>query len=315
MQFPEIDHKGKTLPAKTVFFKEPGNIGLLITGESSLKEGDQPRSGRTLYLSYIKTIIFFLFLSIVIILIGRVNDRDWMLFWIITCIIIAVLNAFSSSLFRGESSYVGTKGFAKFTFINSPNNITSSTEISFDYVSDLIKETTMKYKNFSYVGTHYSYSWIYHGEVVFKMTGRHDNKHDEVGKYPAEYNFMASAEVQWTNRLIERMDEQLREFGFIQFNCMIKEFSKWKVFKHIRLGMGYIEIVNYKAIVKYDIEEINRVYVKNGTIIIEHSNYQKKLLGLIQSGDKAEIVIDYLSNQAFFFFVYDRLVGVPNKIH
>jgi hypothetical protein len=40
---------------------------------------------------------------------------------------------------------------------------------------------------------------------------------------------------------------------------------------------------------------------KNGNLFIEHKNYERKLFGFIEKGDKNGIPLTNLANQAYFF--------------
>lgn len=309
MRLPEIDHYGNKIPEGSIFFKTPETIGDIVSASTSYFEGQRPLNSKEQSVKYIKNIGISIGIGLVIILIGRVTNPIWFSIWLGIPIIIAVLISNSSTKFKGVCNYIGTNGFAEYSFLNSPENIILNNEISFDNVTDLLKGSTVRKRNFNYEGTDYFFLWLNNGREVFKLESTHQNKNNEPDKYPFEYYFMALAVDQWTKRLVSQMPKKLQEEGFLEFDLIAYQDSKWINVKHIRMGIGYIEFIFSTKTVRYNHDEIKKMYFQNGSLFMEHKNYEKKLFGFIEKGDKNGIPLTNLSNQAYFFHAFEKLMG------
>ena len=75
------------------------------------------------------------------------------------------------------------------------------------------------------------------------------------------------------------------------------------------MGIGFIEFIFSTKTVRYNHDEIKKMYFQNGSLFMEHKNYEKKLFGFIEKGDKNGIPLMNLSNQAYFFHAFEKLMG------
>src|SRR5689334_17559052 len=139
MDLPLIDHYGKSIPEKAIFFKNPNRIGRIISGSTSYFEGTRPLNSKEKTTKYLKYITIGLVIGGLICLIFRVTNTIWLSIWFAVPIIFALIAASTNVVFRGVCNYIGENGFAEYAFVNSPENIAKSTEITFDEVTHIIK--------------------------------------------------------------------------------------------------------------------------------------------------------------------------------
>ena len=104
------------------------------------------------------------------------------------------------------------------------------------------------------------------------------------------------------------MESDLQEKGFLNFNIAFFENGKYNLSPYINLGIGYIEFINKKGNIKYNFDEIKRIYSNGSTLYIEHINYQQ-ILFFIKSGNRNEIPLLNLTNRQFFFKSLEILLG------
>jgi hypothetical protein len=309
MKIPEINHYGNKIPEGSIFFKLPDSIGEIVSATTTYFEGQRPLNSTEKVMKYLKIVGISILLALIFNLIFKVSNPFWFLLWIFIFGSIGLLIASSSVVFNGECSYIGTNGFAKFSFINSPDNIVDNIEISFDNITDLLKGSVLKKRNFSYDGTDYYFTWLCNNIVVFDFKSSHRNEKNEPNKYPPEYHFMSKVEEQWNLKLIDKIGIKLENDGYIEFDLIIEEKNKYLNFQYIRLGVGFIEFIISDKITRFNYDEIKNMYFQNGNLFLEHNNFEKKFFGIITKGDKRGIPLTHLSNQSFFFFAFNRLMG------
>ena len=309
VKLPENDHYGQPIPGNGIFFKVPDSIGEIISASTSYFEGQKPLDTKQLLSKYAKVVGIAIFIGSIIILIGRVTNPIWISVWIGIPIIISIFIGRSITKFEGVCSFIGSNGFAEYSFFSNPENIRQSLEVSFDGITDLLKGSVVRKQNYNYTGTDYFFLWLNNGEEVYKVESTHQNKKNEPDKYPFPYFFMALAADQWTKKLIQQMPQQLAKEGFLSFDLIATENDSWVNIKHIQLGNGLIEFIFSDKIIKYTSTEIKRIYFQNDSLFIEHKNYEKKLLGIIEKGNKNGIPLTSLSNQSYFLFAFEKLMG------
>ncbi|MBP7107731.1 MAG: hypothetical protein KBA90_04155 [Chitinophagaceae bacterium] len=306
---PEYDHFGQKIPAGAIFFKTPTIIGDIVSASTSYYEGAKALTSQQILLKYLKNIGIAALIAGAIVLIGRVSNPIWFSIWFAVPIIIALIATGNSTKFKGVCNYIGSNGFAEYGFMNLPENIVSNTEISFDNVTDILKGSVVKKRNFNYEGTDYFFLWLNKGTVVYKLESTHQNKNNEPGKYPFEYHFMSLAVSQWTRKLVEQIPEKLAKNGCLEFDLVGKKDEVWFNVKHIRLGIGYIEFIFSDQTVRYNHDEIKKMYFKDGSLFMEHKNYEKKFFGFVEKGNKNSIPLTNLSNQPYFFHAFEKMMG------
>jgi len=305
----EFDHFGQKIPSGAIFFKTPTKIGDIVSASTSYYEGAKALTPNQVFLKYLKNIGIAAVIGGIIVLIGRVSNPIWLSIWFAVPIIIALIASGNSTKFKGFCNYIGTNGFAEYSFLNSPDNIIGSTEVSFDNVTDLLKGSVVKKRNFNYEGTDYFFLWLNNGVEINTLESTHQNKDNEPGKYTFEYHFMTLAVNQWTQKLVEQIPAKLAKDGFLEFDLIAKKDGVWINIKHIRLGIGFIEFIFSDKTVRYNHDEIKKMYFKDGSLFMEHKNYEKKFFGFVEKGNKNSIPLTNLSNQPYFFHAFEKMMG------
>ena len=308
-EIPDIDHRGNGRNKEVVFFKTPERIGEIISAESDLDKGSnaKAKSGTQLFLFYIKFIAFLLAIPLLIIIFGNLDQTGIALILIIP-FIIALLLAYFNSRFYGTCSYIGENGFALYEFKNSIDNIIKNIEISFDDVTDLTKYTVDVRENYSYGHTKFGYLWVSNNKVLYDFEGIYDNKKRKPDEYTPEYYFMNAAGKNWNKVLYARMDDDIEEKGYIEFNLIGYEDKILERIPFLRVYHGKIDLISeaesYKSLKR---EDIKRVYLQNGQLIIEDVNFKKGLFK--NKGGQHAIQLSSISNVDSFFVVLEKLMG------
>ena len=306
---PKIDHWGNTLTDDIEFIQLPKKIGKIISGFSSLKKGDQPLKPLKAALNIIISTLIGLAIGLAIIFIFSVEDNLWRFIWIaVPTIGLGWLRSVGNT-FKHYSTFIGVNGFAEFECENSRDNITKSAEVNFHDITDLFVRFEERRYNFNYQNTAYGFAWMNSktGEVVYEANGLH---YDKEGNPPKDQyaNFWVNKEAEryWTVYLLDKMESDLNEKGFIEFNLF---GTGGVVFKpYIRIGIGYISFLKDDQTFTYKFNEIKKIYTKGSDLYIEHLNFEKVLF-FFKSGNADKIPLMNLCNRQFFFKSMEILLG------
>jgi curved DNA-binding protein CbpA len=207
--------------------------------------------------------------------------------------------------FKHYCSFMGVNGFAIYKISGNRKNISLAIEINFKNITDLLSVSVQKSLNFNYQNTNYGFEWSFNNKIVKDFTGLYYEKNDNPGREQAfEYWTNKWAERYWTLYLLDNMESELDQKGYIEFRII--EGKGYK--PYIKLGLGYITFLDKKGEVTYNFNEIKKVYTKGTNLFIEHSNYEKKYI-FFESGNKNGIPLMHLSNRQFFFRAMELLLG------
>jgi hypothetical protein len=144
--------------------------------------------------------------------------------------------------------------------------------------------------------------------VIQEINGTHESKEGDPGRDNTEFWLNTFAERYWTIYLMDKMEAELEKNGFLKFNLVYTKDEKYYLAHYIELGIGYIKFITNKGEVKYNFNEIKKVYTKGSNLFIEHSNYEKKFY-FFESGNKNGIPLTNLTNRQFFFRAMELLLG------
>jgi hypothetical protein len=204
--------------------------------------------------------------------------------------------------------FIGVNGFAYYTM--KENNVISKLEVNFNQLTDLaIRYEDRKY-NFKYVTTAYQYIWFNYlnKNVPYEISStRNKNNNNELSKLTEyEYWLNKTAEKYWTIFLLDNLNREISEKGYLQFR--LYHFEKNIYTPYINLGIGYITFLDGEKSFQYNFDEIKRIYTKGTDLYIEHINFDKKIF-FIKSGNQNSIPLNNLCNRQFFFKSLELLLG------
>ena len=265
---PKINHWGEILPEEADFFTFPKQIGKVISGYTTLSVKMKPYA----------------------------KKKGWFSFLTYT------------PKFKHTCNFIGINGFAEFKCAENRENIVSSYELHFNDITDLVKVSVVHKHNYSYMHTEYEFIWMNNNKIVKSQHGTHSSKENNPEKSNESYWLNTFAERYWTVFLLDKMENELENKGYLQFNLCYSKDDKLILSPHIQLGIGYIKFINPKGDVNYNFNEIKRVYTKGTNLFIEHINYEKKFL-FFESGNKNGIPLLNLCNRQFFFRAMELLLG------
>ncbi len=98
--------------------------------------------------------------------------------------------------FKHKNLFVGVNGFVEFVHEGKRENITTSSEVNFDEVTDLYIYQVEKKGNFNYAGTDFLYVWLNTntGKIAHAEDGTYDKNQDEKLN-PVELTFKIDRKV------------------------------------------------------------------------------------------------------------------------
>lgn len=306
---PKIDHWGNALVDDIEFIQLPKNIGKIISGFSTLRKIDQPLRPLKAILNIIISTLIGLAIGFAIILFFNVQIYFWRFIWIAVPTIGLGWLRFAGNTFKHYSTFIGVNGFAEFECEDSRENITKSVEVNFHDVTDLFVRFEERKYNFNYQNTAYAFAWmnVKTGQIVYEANSLH---YDKAGNPPKDQytNFWVNkqAERYWTVYLLDNMENDLNEKGYIEFNL----FGTGGIgfMPYIRIGVGYITFLKDDQTFTYKFNEIKKIYAKGSDLYIEHMNYEKVLF-FFKSGNADKIPLLNLGNRQFFFKSMEILLG------
>ncbi len=302
---------------KSFFGKIPDSIGELMYCDTTASEfgpyNTSEKRRRTLLgilipvglaaLSYLISVGFGIFVSIVALIV----------------MIIVLRNTY---VFKGKDMFVGTEGYAEYSFENDRKNIVEEKVHRFEDLTDLIAEGTQIrtgaigflglvtiYKG-TYQGTKFAYTFCKQKgktlEYVDGVQGEYNQEkvEDKAEIMNEDYKFWTCIEQMWSRYKMKEYEEQFQNGSeTIPFTLVLNE----SFFPgYIRLGLGKIIIADRE----YNSDTLKNIGFSNGTLIVEHVNHTKKLFGLIQKGNQEEIPLNSVSNRAVFLELLGRIIKI-----
>lgn len=220
---------------------------------------------------------------------------------IISIIAIFITIWMCDTTFRGTDYFIGDKGFATVSFLDSRQNITSTKIYLFKDIEYFFTRETINMKNFMYRDTYYCFSL--YGKAnknIFFTSGNYYDKHPTDPMNPnwadEEYCMMKMAEKIWTSYFVlEHSQDEKINFGILNNKKLHSD----------ALSISRNEINVYGTI--YNPSNTKRIYTSNGYLVIEHINHSKKFFGLVEKGNISRIPLLSLGNRLAFLTFFDRL--------
>lgn len=312
---PSYDFWNKRIDAKFLFIKYPKRIGKILLGYSTMLEGID-------YKNKFKRDRFFFITMIFLSIIGGliISSTIYKLYWYYILgwsVILYFISLVIYSRITGESeiedlinAYVGINGFAKFR-INRSNlaiNLKESIEINFSEITDLITAQSSQYYNFIKIGKDYHYYWCNENKIVYQVYRAFAKKEGIPKK--SEYDFWLNntAEKYWTIYLLDKINKELDEKGFLTFNFYTINDDAIKLLPWLKIGPGFISWTQNNIETVYKINDIERLVLKNGWLSIVNKKYDMKMY-FFKEHKKLDIPIAIMTNRAFFFKSIEILLG------
>lgn len=305
---PKTDIWGGEISDSIDFFILPKNIGKIISGYATIFKHSQPATKKKKTIRILKTIGISFLISLAIIILFKIESPIWISTWFLFPLLIGLWIANFSNSFSGTCFYIGVNGLAYFKCKGDRKNITESYEINFNDVTDFLSIRVEKNTNFNYTGTDYSFVWLNNNRIIKEINGSHDSKEGKPSILYFDFWLHEKAEKYWTIYLLDNMEKDLDSKGYLEFNIYDFKNDTFIKIPYIHLGIGFIKFITSKGEVKYNFNEIKRVYTKGSNLFIEHSNYEKKFF-FFESGNKNGIPLSNLSNRQFFFRAMELLIG------
>lgn len=290
---------------QSFFGKIPDNIGELLYCDTTANESGpydaNEKRRRTLLsvlipigvagLSYLISVGFGIFVSIV-------------------ALIIMIICLRKTYVFKGKDMFVGTEGYAVYSFEKDRKNFVEEKSFRFEDLTDLITESTQVYYNRVYQGTKFAFVFRKQKdnslEYVDGVQGKYnqENVKDKAEILNEDYRFWTCIEQMWSRYKMKEYEEQFQNGSdTIPFTLVLDE----SFFPgYIRLGLGKIIVADRE----YNSETLKNIGFHNGTLIVEHVNHTKKLFGLIQKGNQEEIPLNSITNKAVFLELLGRIIKI-----
>jgi curved DNA-binding protein CbpA len=303
---PEIDHWGQKIDENSVFFKLPSNIGKIISGYTSLSS-DKSLSRSANIRRIIDPIGISLAISAIIIYGFNILSPTWIMFWGLTPVLTGLVFAINAISHEETNTFIGLNGFAGFKSIVSGKLITGSFEVNFNGVTDLLRATQVRKRNYQYIDTAYSLVWLKDNRVIKEVNGHHNNEDGKPEKENTEFWINDFAERYWTCYLLDNMEKELENKSYIQFNLYDIRHNRYVKIPYIQLGIGHIAFLTSRGQLKYTFNEIKNIYTKGTNLHIEHSKTDQTS-GSVNSGIKIIPLLN-LSNRQFFYRALEILLG------
>jgi|JI10StandDraft_1071094.scaffolds.fasta_scaffold120664_2 hypothetical protein len=319
---PDFTPWGDKIKGVYVLFTLPKNIGRIISGWSTLREGKKPLNKFGLFASIVKSSLTSIaIIGIVLLLIWQhwhfnLHDSEATKNLTITYVIIVLVILLFKYLVRSNevdfkqvNFFLGINGFSLHIASGAELSVYGNLEINFNDVTDFVSSITINNLNFQYSNTQYIFIWLNKSsaEPLYKIMNQHTSKENNPDKQLYfDYWMNIEAEKLWTIYLLDNMETKLEKDGFIEFN--LYSFEKGILIPYIRIGIGFITFLTFSPEITYHFNEIKRVYTKGTDLYFEHKNYERKFI-FFESGDKNYIPLVNLTNRSYFYKAMEILLG------
>ncbi len=232
--------------------------------------------------------------------------------WVGISIIFAVcLLFFALFYFKKENVVIiGADGFVTYKLSKQTQLVVSQELYLFKDVSDLVFPQTVNYMNGVYTGTSFKFCLSNGEKDIFEQSGKFKNLKGEEDKYGWKFLSLCGIENAWTAFLLDKFKQELNTQGFVLFKQELNTQGFMQFNSESDLTSNQIEIGNNylkcdgKKFYKWDIKEISS---HQGTLFIDHINYESKYLGLKTKGDRIIIPVNDMPNKKAFLILLNCL--------
>ena len=308
-EFPQYDHWGNKLDAQADLFARPKRIGRLISGYTSLSIDDKPYTLKQLFVGYSAGLLCSLLIAWLIVYVFGISAVQIKLLTlgIVSALVLGIV--YSYTIFRYECNYMGVNGFAQFKCKGSREKISESWEVNFNDLSDLFKtlEVGGSYYTIGKSRLSYTFAWLNDRTVINQSKGTFEGK-----QYPdhseSKYWLHAWAEKYWTIYLLDRMEKELEQRGYLEFSTMTLENKQYVKVPFMHVGVDYMRFFKDEGETLYHNREIKRVHREGDRLVFEHQNNEKPFY-FFDTGDSFGVDLSTISNALFLIKSLEILLG------
>jgi hypothetical protein len=200
--------------------------------------------------------------------------------------------------FRHACTYIGVLGVVRYRTGGSRQAPVKEDGFRFRDAAELRNGQIRHYIHGIYSGTTYSFSWSNaNGQKVYQLKGKH-NSSKGTPKSPANpFYFARSAEIAWSNYLLDQVQAQLKQYGFIHFNI--------KAGQYVRVGPGWLEFSLKNDVARIAKADIKTCRLASGVFHIAHRD-----AGWFSRQGKFSFNYASMANARVFLLALDKLVGL-----
>jgi hypothetical protein len=288
---PEVlNHDGSPLlPDREFFAPPPEEIGQVVTASSTLKAGKRPMGmvNRILLAGFVSS------LAAVALNLLHVETAFQVLAGLVVFPIVFWLTRFRQTL-----RYVGNHGVAILTTKSRTDRIDRTQLFLFANAAELRTGQTRQYVNGVYSGTNYQFTWTdAAGKKAFKLSGSY-RAEKKPPKPKDPFHFAESAEVAWSNHLLDRTAEELTRSGSLRFRLTGKDW--------VAVGPGFLEFSRKGVEERWGREEIGAISIADGVFKVKRVDAQE---GWFSSKGVVQFTYASMSNAKLFLIALHRILG------
>lgn len=238
------------IKAGTSFVKViPDNIGEILYFDTNTPT-DVPKSDFTYMLR--KVAVFLLTAAVVAGIWYALDSVVWRSIWTALVVLIGWVVLIIQE-FSGTDYFVGTDGYAEFTFSGNRENVIRTEVHTFDESDLLLHGEIRSFTNGIYTGTNYNFSFLSSDPAgVFKQSHGVSSvyKHKEGGSNTGDiiYDFWCRVEQVYTGKMVEKYLKQLESDGEITFQVVQKSSimkGTYVLSPALRLSPGVVKYEEY----------------------------------------------------------------------
>ena len=290
-----VTHAGMLIAEDLDFFAAPPpEIGEIRTADSTLKTTKRPLSLFTraaIIFGVPPAGIFGLRLAGFTGIDATILQIFFGIFW--------VPLAWFFTIFSHQCSFVGEDGVARVKCRGQRHKISKREIFCFESASELRTSQTRSYHNGVYSGTSYVFTWTGpDGRKAFKLSGSYMGE-NKPPKPKSKFHFALSAEINWSDWLLDRAQEELERQGSIRFRLDRENY--------VSVGPGFIELGTKGTVDRYEIGDIEGISVVDGTFKIKRKGAKE---GWFRSEGVLQFSYGTMANARVFILALDRLTGL-----
>jgi hypothetical protein len=289
------DHRGEARPAEFEFFADPpGEIGRLLSAESTLKTGQAAMSPAARQAVALGTALFVGVATLIVM--QQLYLRALGQLIAVPAGLLAGAIALFFTRFRRSCTYVGEDGVARFDLVGPPDTPLRSQVLPFARAAALRASQTRHYTNGIYTNTSYNHEWTdAAGKSLFDLSGTYHGKNKPPPAGDA-YHFAAAAEVAWSIHYLGRALEELGREGAIAF-----PIDRGRV---VRVAPGYMEFDFGEGPVRVTASEMAKVTLGDGEFSFIHKDAK-----WYRSAGKYRFSYSTMANGRVFVLALNKLMG------